>query len=415
MLDRRSVTALLGSGALCGPAWAANPLSFYASAGPSLTLYGLDVTKAELTPRGTVLMPANLQYAWPHPSLKVLYVVASNTQPGSGPMGATGTDKNHYALAFRVDPANGALTPLGQPRLLPARPLHVTTNPTGTLLFVAYNLPSRVTVHRLETDGTIGEPVEQASNLDFGIYAHQVRVTPGGKTLVLCSRGNDADGSKPEDPGHIEVFSITDGKLANLQSLAPNGQGLGFGPRHLDFHPNGRFIYVSLERQNSICVYALNPDGTLGNAPLFVKSALVDSNSKSAHPAQTAGPIHVHPNGHFVYQTNRASGASGNPKVWSGGENSVAVWSINQKTGEPTRIQNADAHGFELRTFTIDPSGKVLIAASTIGLTMPDGSKISAGLTVYRIGADGKLTFARKYDTDTSAGVQFWCGLLTMA
>lgn len=413
MLNRRTFSALLGASAVAMPAWAADALPFYASSGPNLTLYGLDVAKATLTPRGTVLAPANVQYAWPHPSRKFLYVVASNTQPPTGPVGPVGTDKNHYALAYRVDPANGALTLHGQPRLLPVRPLHVTVNPAGTLLFVAYNNPSSVTVHRLEPDGIIGEQVEQPTGLDFGIYAHQVRVTPGGKTLALCSRGNDATGGKPEDPGHIEVFGIDNGQLSNLQSLAPNGQGLGFGPRHLDFHPGGRFVYVSLERQNALCVYALNPDGSFGREPLFLKTSLVDPDGKDAHPAQTAGPIHVHPNGRFVYQTNRASGAN-SERVWTGGENSVAVWKIDQKTGEPTRIQNADAHGFELRTFTIDPSGKVLIAASTVGLTMPDGSKVSAGQTVYRIGADGKLTFARKYDVDTAAGIQFWCGLLTM-
>ena len=90
------------------------------------------------------------------------------------------------------------------------------------------------------------------------------------------------------------------------------------------------------------------------------------------------------------------------------------VWAIDQQTGEPTLIQRADAHGFELRTFTMDPSSKVLIAASTTPMAMPDGSTVSAGLSVYRVGADGKLDFARKYDVDTSAGVQFWCGCLNM-
>ncbi|MBV9899546.1 MAG: beta-propeller fold lactonase family protein, partial [Alphaproteobacteria bacterium] len=160
----------------------------------------------------------------------------------------------------------------------------------------------------------------------------------------------------------------------------------------------------------------LKPDGTLGVEPLVIKNTLEDPGGKAKHPGQTAGPIHVHPSGKFVYQTNRGSGTIelGGKRVWNGGENSVAVWKIDAATGEPSRIQNAPAHGFELRTFTIDPSGRVLIAASTTPLMLPDGSTISAGLSVYRIGADGKLTFARKYDTDTSGGIQFWCGLLNM-
>src|SRR5258706_13534228 len=144
MLNRRNFTALLGATALPGAAlssrnaWAAETVPFYASVGPLLKLYNLDVAAAELTPVSSVTLPANLQYAWPHPSRKLLYVAASNSQPGSGPMGAVGGDKNHYALAFRVD-ADGTLTPHGERRLLPVRPLHISTDHTGSFLFTAYN------------------------------------------------------------------------------------------------------------------------------------------------------------------------------------------------------------------------------------------------------------------------------------
>ena len=60
--------------------------------------------------------------------------------------------------------------------MLPARPLHVTTDHAGRFLFIADNVPSRVTVHRLAADGTIGEEIAQTGKPDFGIYAHQVRV-----------------------------------------------------------------------------------------------------------------------------------------------------------------------------------------------------------------------------------------------
>lgn len=413
MLNRRLFTGLLGAAALPLGARAATALPFYASAGPLLSWFDLAVGAATLTRRGGITLPANLQYAWPHPSGKFLYACASNSQPPTGPVGVAGGDKHHYAIAYAVA-ADGALSEHGDRRLLSHRPLHLTSD--GKFLFIAYNNPSQVTVHRLADDGSIGDEVAQPAGLDFGIYAHQVRLTPSGRTLTLCARGNDAADGKPEDPGHIQVFDIADGRLSNLQSLAPHGQGLGFGPRHLDFSRDGRFVYVSLERQNSICVYGLNADGGFSAEPLFLKNTLLDPDGKAKHFGQTAGPIHVHPNGGFVYQTNRGSGTIDvrGKKVWNGGENSVAVWKLDPKTGEPTRIQNAPAHGFELRTFTIDPSGKVLIAASTTSLMQPDGSTVSAGLSVFRIGTDGKLTFARKYDTDTTAGIQFWCGLLTM-
>jgi 6-phosphogluconolactonase len=427
MRNRREIAALLGalpgSVLLNGTSWAAETIPFYASAGPNLTLYRLDVAAGSLAQAGSVTLPANVQYAWPHPSRKILYVAASNGQPGSGPMGTAGADKNHYALAFAVG-ADGALTPHGERRLLPSRPLHLTTDQTGAFLFIAYNVPSQVTVHRLNADGSIGEQVAQTGNPGFGIYAHQVRITPGNRSLTLCSRGNDAGGGKPEDPGHIEVLGFRNGQLSSLQSIAPStisgGSGIGFGPRHLDFHPNGRFAYVSLERENALAVFALKSDGTLMPEPLFLKNALIDPDGKAKHSGQGVGPIHVHPSGHFVYQTNRGSGTVevGGRKVSNGGENDVAVWAIDPATGEPSLIQRAWTDDYELRTFTIDPSGRVLIAASTTPMQVQAQgvlSTIGAGLSIYRIGTDGKLTFVRKQDSDTSAGLQFWCGLLTMS
>jgi 6-phosphogluconolactonase len=419
MLDRRTFAGLLGAAALPGTAQARTTLPFYASAGPSLTLYDLDTGAASLTARSSVTLPANLQYAWPHPSRKFLYVIASNGQPPSGPAGVAGSDKRHYAFAFKVA-ADGTLTQLGEPALLPVRPVHCCTDQSGRFLVIAYNIPSSVSVHPLDADGRIGAAVAQKNTPDFGIYAHQVRATPSNKTITLCSRGNDPTATKAEDPGHIEVFGFKDGQLSALQSIAPHGNGIGFGPRHLDFDRQGRFAYVSLERENSICVFAMKPDGSFEPEPAFLKSALADPDGKAKYPGQTSGPIHVHPGGKFVYQTNRGSGTIGSngQRVWNGGENNIAVWAINPDTGEPTLIQHAEAHGFELRTFTIDPAGKVLITASTTSLLVRDGDSVrnvSAGLSIYRIAADGKLGFVRKLDVDTSHGIQFWCGLLNMA
>ena len=418
MLNRRKFTLGMGAvgvAAFPAAAQARNTVPFYASVGPRLNLYDLDAGAATLTARSGVTLPANVQYAWPHPSRKFLYVAASNGQPPSGPTGVAGGDKRHYAIAYRIA-ADGSLTEHGPRRLLAVRPLHICVDHTGDFLLIAYNIPSHITVHRLEADGTIGEEVVQAGQPDFGIYAHQIRATPGNKTLTLCSRGNDATATRPEDPGHIEVFGFKDGQLSNLQSIAPHGDGLGFGPRHLDFHPNGRFVYVSLERENSLAVFGLKPDGTMSSERLFYKSAITDPDGKAKHPGQTAGPIHVHPSGKFVYQTNRGSGLmeQNGRKISNGGENNVVVWSIDPKTGEPNLIQRAEAHGFELRTFTMDPSARVLIAASTTPMPMADGSTVSAGLILYRVGADGKLDFGRKIDVDTSGGIQFWCGCLNM-
>ena len=226
---------------------------FYASVGPELALYDIDVAGAALQRRATVMLPANVQYAWPHPSKRYLYVVSSNGGPGVA-------GDTHLANAFRIDPASGALQPHGEPQALPSRPIHTSVDESGDYLLTAYNAPSNVTVHRIKGDGTIGDRVDQPGKPDTGIYAHQVRATPGNRTAILVTRGNNAAPGKPEDPGALKVFRFEDGVLTNLASIAP-GSGLGFGPRHLDFHPSAPWVYVSIERQNKLYVYSLAPDG----------------------------------------------------------------------------------------------------------------------------------------------------------
>jgi len=379
---------------------------YYASVGPALTLYDVDVDRAALERRATVTLSANIQYAWPHPSRRTLYVVSSNGGPGRA-----GTA--HFASALSIDPATGALRPHGEPARLPARPIHVSVDAQGRYLLTAYNAPSGVTVHRLEPDGTIGAPVPQPDNLDTGIYAHQVIAAPGNRVVWLVTRGNNAEEGRPEDPGAIKTFRFADGLLSNLAAIAPGegaGKGYGFGPRHLDVHPAKPWVFVSVERQNKLYVYARDAAGGLSPAPLFVKETLSDPQTSVP---QGAGPIHVHPNGNFVYLTNRTFPASGPGarKLAPGGENSVAVFAIDQGTGEPRLIQNIPGHGIQLRTFGIDPSGRLLVAAGTMALA--DGS-LPAGLSVFRIAGDGKLSFVRKYGVEVGAMQQFWSGMVTL-
>jgi len=416
MVDRRTFTTLLAA-AITAPATSfgqgmASKTLFYSAVGPELTCFGVDVENATLTRQATVSTPANIQYAWLHPSKKFLYVVSSDGGPGAS--GVTG--KTHAANAFAVD-ANGTLTPLGAPAKLPSRPIHTSVDGSGRFLLIAYNDPSNVTVHRLNADGAIGEQVEQPNKLDTGIFAHQVRVTPDNSQVILVTRGNNAPSDPQADPGSLKTFAFKEGVLTNLAAIAP-GDGKHFGPRHLDFHPSKPWVYVSIESQNQIALYRLDAATGVSRDPLFVKNSLADPASKLR---QAAGPIHVSPDGRFVYLTNRAFWTTDfeGKKVFAGGENSVAVFAIDQTTGEPTLIQNADGHANYLRTFGIDPSGKLLIAASVWPMAMREGSVVttlSAGIVLYRIGSDGTLTFARKYEIDASATKQqFWAGMVTLA
>jgi 6-phosphogluconolactonase len=378
---------------------------YCASVGPLLKQFEVDVEGAKLHERGgAVTLPANIQYAWPHPSRRYLYVVCSNGGPGIA------GDK-HFASAFAIDPTTGGLRPHGEPAALPARPIHASLDCSGTYLLTAYNDPSGLTVHRVGGDGTIGAEVEQRLDLDTGIYAHQILATPSNRRVILVTRGNNSTASKPEDPGAIKTFAFEDGKLTNLASIAP-AKGFGFGPRHLDFHPTKPWAFVAIERQNKLYVYELNEATGLSREPIFIKDTL--SNPQTA-ASQGAGAIHVHANGKFVYLTNRTFPArEGGRDVSLGGEDNLAVYAIDQNSGEPRPLQHIDGRGVQLRTFGIDASGRLLVAASIMPMHRSDGTTVPAAMTVFRLAEDGTLAFARKYDVEVGNAQQFWSGMIAL-
>ena len=104
---------------------------------------------------------------------------------------------------------------------------------------------------------------------------------PTTSNVILVTRGNNAPSDKPVNPGSIKTFSFKDGVLTNLAAIQP-GDGMQFGPRHLDFHPTQPWVYVSIESQNKLYVYKRDPVTGLSREPLFIKDTLSDPASKIA-------------------------------------------------------------------------------------------------------------------------------------
>jgi 6-phosphogluconolactonase len=97
--------------------------------------------------------------------------------------------------------------------------------------------------------------------------------------------------------------------------------------------------------------------------------------------------------------------------VFAGGENSLAVYALDQATGEPHLIQHVDTHGIHPRTFHIDPSGRLLVVAHIMGLKTRDG-EVPARLSLFRVASDGRLDFARSYDVDVGGRTMWWMGMI---
>src|SRR5215467_10400324 len=414
MLSRRSFLSLV-AGSMAAPRLASaqqasQKVALYANVGPDLTHYDVDVAGAELIKRETVTLPAAIQYAWPHASRRCLYIASSSSAPGYGTQGT-----EHHVTAFAIDPSTGALTPHGVRIRLPTRPIHISTDIPSEYILVAFNNPSAVRVYRINKDFTPGEEVIQPGSIDAGIYAHQVRVTPDNRLTILVTRGNEGTPTKVEDPGALKVFDYKSGLLTNEVSIAPNG-GKEFGPRHLDFHPTRPWMYVSIETQNKMYMFRME-DGRINPEIAYRAEILAEPHNIRAR--QAAGTVHVHPNGHFVYGANRAQATIEfqGKQVFRGGENSIVVYRINQSTGEPTPIQHIETQKIHPRTFHIDPSGRVLVAQHNLPVNVRDGDVVktlAAGLSVFRISDDGKLTIVRKYDIDVGDRSMFWMGMVPL-
>lgn len=413
MFSRRTFLSV-AAGSLAAPRGASakqapGKAALYANVGADLTRYDIDVAGAELIKRETVTLPAGVQYAWPHASRRYLYVATSSSASGYG---KAGTD--HHVTAFKVDPATGALSPHGAPIKLPTRPIHISTDIPSENILVAFNNPSAVRVYRINKDFTPGEEVAQGP-IDAGIFAHQVRVTPNNRQVVLVTRGNEGTPTKPEDPGALKVFDYKNGVLTNEASIAPNG-GKEFGPRHLDFHPSKPWMYVSIETQNKMYAYRM-AKGRITPDIAYRADTLAEPNSIRAR--QAAGTVHVHPNGRFVYGANRAQDTVEyqGKQVFKGGENSIVVYAINQSNGALKPIQHIETQKIHPRTFHIHPSGRLMVAQHNLPVNVRDGDTvktIAAGLSVFRMGDDGKLTFARTYDIDVGDKTMFWMGMVPL-
>jgi 6-phosphogluconolactonase (cycloisomerase 2 family) len=382
---------------------AARRIALYSAVGDQLALYHVDPAAGTMLRRSSVAMPSKVQYAWRHPTLPVWYVSTSSGGPRER------SDHNHLS-AWRMGP-EGELSPLGPVRPLPARPVHICVHPGGGYVLSAHNYGAgSLIVHPIEPDGSLGNALEQGEALEFGIYPHQVMTLPGGGHALIVDRGNQPKDGRGEDPGALRTFSFQEGRLGQGQVVAPNG-GYGFGPRHVAFHPSGAWMYVSDERFNCLHTFRIS-DGLIDPQPIASCPTLADQ--ANCRPRQLAGPIHMHPLGKAVYVANRSDHSierDGRP-LYAGGENSIVVFQVDERTGGATPIQHVPTQSIHVRTFAIDPAGEILVTASIKGMDTERGY-VGAALSLFRVKANGvELEPAGKVDVETqNNALHYWIGM----
>jgi len=284
-------------------------------------------------------------------------------------------DASATVTSFLIDPATGALKPINQVTSAGAGPCYVSLDATGETAFVANYVGSTIATYRVLPSGALSEPVERIDYKDhrFGTrgpntvrqdvpHPHSVHLSPDNRFLLVNDLGSD----------EISIFAI-DPATATLgpPTLFSNDRP-GSGPRHIAFHPNGRWIYSINEIDSSIDHFLWTttssrtaPQGLLVNSGPGVKTIA------PGFPAakNTAAEVAVSPDGNFLYASNR-------------GEDSLVVFSIHPEDGALTLIERISSGGKTPRHFTLDPTGRWLVC----------GNQDSASITVFRRdGGSGRI------------------------
>ncbi len=128
-----------------------------------------------------------------------------------------------------------------------------------------------------------------------------------------------------------------------------------------------------------------------------------------------ASAMQVHPDGRSLYVANRGVGQEDfqGQKVANGSENSVATFAIDPVTGKPRFVQSAALRGIHPRTIGLSPDAKWLVAGTIRPARIRQGNTVGiekAGLTLFSVGADDRLTFESKLEIDAGKDQVFWSG-----
>ena len=281
------------------------------------------------------------------------------------------SDDEGFVAAFAIirDGDAVSLKPLNQREIGDSGAAHLNLDRDCKVLLSAQYGGSSIAVFPIEESGEIGERSQlikhQGGSRVVGDrqnepHPHWIGPSPGNHFVCVPDLGLD----------QVVVYQLDASNLAltrkSAVSLAP-----GAGPRHMKFHANGKFAYVLNELAMTLTVFRFDETTgtftelqTIDSLPAELKDRLLNS----------AAEVRIHPNGKFVYTSNR-------------GHDSISVYSVDLASGKLTFIQREAIRGSWPRNFNIDPSGKWLIAAG----------RYSNTLSLFEVDeSTGKLTFTRK-------------------
>lgn len=323
----------------------------------------LDVATGKLTAPELVGEAKNPSFLAVHPDGKHLYSV--------GEIEDFGGKKEGAVAAWSIDPASGGLKALNQQSSRGAAPCHLVVDRMGHWVLVANYTGGNVAVLPITGDGSLGPASCMVQHQGWSAnqqrqrepHAHSINLDAANRYAIAADLGTDKLVIYEFDArrGVLEAAGIP------FTALAP-----GSGPRHFAFQPAGRLAFVINELAQTITSLRWDAD-TGGLHEMTTVSSLppglrVEGNSTAE--------VQVHPNGKFVYGSNR-------------GHNSIAVFKVEKSGRQLTLVEHESTQGRTPRGFGIDPTGRWLIAgnqdsdtAVVFGIDAKTGALTPTGQTV---------------------------------
>jgi 6-phosphogluconolactonase len=323
--------------------------------GEGIYVYGLDPASGALASVSKTCGITNPSYLAFDATQKFLYAVNELKQYQGKPTGTVS--------AFAVEAQTGKLEFLNRQPTHGTDPCHVAVDRQRTHIFVANFMSGSVCVLPVSDDGSLGPASDsiqhQGSSIDpvrqKGPHAHSVTLDASNRYAFVPDLGLDKLMAYRFDPQHGRLDANT---VPWLETKA------GAGPRHLAFHPGGRFAYLVNELDST--VDALSYDGGAGT---FEHLQTVPTLPEGFAGESACADIQVSSSGTFVYASNR-------------GHDSIVIYRIDPFAGRLSYVGHEPTQGRTPRSFGIDPSGRFLLVAN----------QDSDSVVTFRIDSDsGKL------------------------
>lgn len=292
----------------------------------------------ELAAVDTIKNTVNPSYLTLHPNGKYLYAVNEIAGDGNPPIGTVSAfllDKNgHFSKTLNTVAAEGDA------------PCHISVDPTGKYVLVASYMGS-IAAFPIQSEGSLGK----ASS----VIKHELENPRGGRQEAahthMIQPAIDDESVFVVDLGMDEVvhYQLNDGQL---EKVTATNLAAGAGGRHLDFHPTEKWVYVLNELNNTVEFFDYKNAQTPFNRRQTIST--LSDDAKAGKVGTSA--IHIHPSGKFLYAANRG--------LEDNAEQSIAMFKIDEVSGELTLLGLQDTKGKIPRDFAIDPGGQFLLVGN---------------------------------------------------